>query len=34
MDIDILYALQTFREGSGAFLKEFLAKMTEQRTNG
>ena len=28
MDIDILYALQTFREGSGAFLKEFLAKMT------
>lgn len=28
MDIDILLALQQFREGAGAFLTEFLRKMT------
>ena len=28
MDIDILLALQTFRNGSGAFLADFLSKMT------
>ncbi len=28
MDIDILLALQNFRDGSGAFLADFLSKMT------
>ena len=28
MDIDILLSLQTFRNGSGAFLADFLSKMT------
>ena len=28
MDIDILLALQNFRNGSGAFLAGFLSKMT------
>ena len=28
MDIDILLALQQFREGAGSFLTDFFAKMT------
>ena len=28
MDIDILLALQAFRNGAGAFLASFLSKMT------
>ena len=28
MDIDILLALQEFRNGAGAFLSSFLSKMT------
>lgn len=28
MDIDILLALQEFRDGAGSFLTEFFSKMT------